>query len=73
MKAPTEKQIALVENMTHILGIDFPASSKEFTKRAYCRWIQAHMDDYREAIEYAICDEDYCFDMSINDAWCEYY
>ena len=73
MKAPTEKQIALVENMTHILGIDFPTSSTEFTKMTYCRWIQTHMDDYREAIEYAICDKDYCFDLCVNDAWCEHY
>lgn len=73
MQAPTEKQINLVENMTRILGIDFPTSSKEYAKHIYCAWIRAHIDDYGDAVAVSVCDEDYCYDMCENDAWCEYY
>ena len=73
MQAPTEKQINLVENMTRILGIDFPTSSKEYTKRTYCAWIKAHIDDYGDAVAVSVCDEEYCYDMCENDAWCEHY
>ena len=73
MQAPTEKQINLVENMTRILGIDFPTSSKEYTTRIYCAWIKAHIDDYGDAVAVSVCDEDYCYDMCENDAWCEHY
>ena len=73
MKAPTEKQIQLVDNMTRILGIDFPASSKEFTKQSYCLWIKVHIEDYKDVVSSTICDEDYCYEMCENDVWCEYY
>ena len=73
MQTPTEKQINLVENMTRILGIDFPISSKEYTKRTYCAWIKAHINDYGDAVSASVCDEDYCYDMCENDAWCEHY
>lgn len=73
MQAPTEKQINLVENMTRILGIDFPTSSKEYTKHIYCAWIKTHINDYGDAIAVSVCDEDYCYDMCENDAWCEHY
>ena len=73
MQSPTEKQIVLVENMTRILGIDFPISSKEFTKQNYCAWIKANIEDYKDVISATICDEDYCYDMCENDVWCEHY
>lgn len=74
MQSPTEKQIVLVENMTRILGIDFPVSSKEFTKQVYCAWIKAHIEDYKDAISATICDEDYIYEYGCeNDVWCEHY
>lgn len=73
MQAPTEKQINLVENMTRVLGIDFPTSSKEYAKRIYCAWIKAHIDDYGDAVAATVCDEDYCYEICENDVWCEYY
>ena len=71
--APTEKQVQLVENMTRILRIDFPISSKEFTKQCYCLWISKHIEDYKDVVSATIADEDYCYEMCENDVWCEYY
>ena len=73
MQAPTEKQINLVENMTRILGIAFPNSSKEYTKQVYYAWIKAHIDDYNDVIAVAVYDEDYYYDICKNDVWCEHY
>ena len=71
---PTEKQIEFVENICKVLQIDdFPNSSKEFTKWHYSQFIKAHINDYREAVENTIIDEDYCYDMCQSDVWCEYY
>ena len=36
-------------------------------------WIKAHIDDYGDAVAVSVCDEDYCYDMCENDAWCEHY
>lgn len=50
MVSPTEKQIALVEAMTEILEIDFPQSSKEFTKQTYYEFIKEYYEKYRQVI-----------------------
>ena len=44
---PTEKQIKFVEEMTRVLGIDFPQSSVEFTKQIYCEFIKEHYDEFK--------------------------
>lgn len=51
MKAPTKKQIALVENITEVLEIDFPQSSVEFTKQIYCKFIKRHYDEFKRIVE----------------------
>ena len=46
-RSPSEKQIALVEEITKALDIDFPQSSVDFTARAYRRFITDHIKDMR--------------------------
>ena len=55
MSSPTEKQIRFAEMIADVLNIDFPTSSKEFTKRVYCHFISDNyaafksiMDDYAD-------------------------
>ena len=73
MKSPIEKQIRLVDNMTHILNISFPNSSREFNRYTYSCWIVSHIDDYKDILSNTICDEDYIAEICINDVWCEEY
>jgi hypothetical protein len=49
--SPTEKQIEFVEAITAVLGIDFPQSSKEFTKQIYCEFIKEHYDEFMLAVD----------------------
>lgn len=49
--SPTEKQIKLVEAITEVLGIDFPQSSKEFTKQIYSEFIKAYYDDFMQVVD----------------------
>lgn len=58
MKTPTEKQIKFVELITTVLGIDFPQSSKEFTKQIYCKFIKEHYDELKNNTEWCSWDED---------------
>lgn len=51
MTSPTEKQIRLVEAMTDVLKIDFPQSSKEFTKQIYYKFIEEHYEEYRHIVD----------------------
>lgn len=44
-RSPSEKQIALVEEITKALDIDFPQSSVDFTARAYRHFIIYHIKD----------------------------
>lgn len=44
--APTEKQIKFAEDIAKMLGIEFPTSSKEFTKSVYRNFIAAHYDEF---------------------------
>lgn len=58
MKSPTEKQIRLVEAISDVLEIDFPTSSKEFTKKIYCKFIKEHYDEFKDKTEWYSWDED---------------
>ena len=49
--SPTEKQIELVEAITDALGIDFPTSSKEFTKQIYCEFIKEYYDEFMLVVD----------------------
>ena len=49
--SPTEKQIKFVDAITEALEIDFPQSSKEFTKRTYCRFIEKHYPEFKRFVE----------------------
>ena len=44
MLPPTEKQIEFAEDITAVLRIDFPTSSKEFTKATYFKFISTYYD-----------------------------
>lgn len=55
---PTDKQIEFVEAITEALGIDFPQSSKEFTRRTYFEFIKDHYDKFKENTEWCSWDED---------------
>lgn len=55
---PTEKQINFVETITETLGIDFPRSSKEFTKQIYFEFIRDHYDQLKDKTEWQSWDED---------------
>ena len=58
MKAPTEKQIQLVENICSLLEIkNFPSSSKEFTRFTFSQFIAAHLNEYINACEEVYEDE----------------
>ena len=46
--SPTKKQIELVEAITKVLEIDFPQSSKEFTKQTYYEFIKEYYEEYRQ-------------------------
>lgn len=48
---PTEKQIRFTEDIAKVLNIDFPTTSKEFTKRTYCNFINAHYEDFQMAMD----------------------
>ena len=49
-KSPTEKQIAFVNAIAEYLNIDFPLSSKDFTRVKYSRFISEHIDEYYQQI-----------------------
>lgn len=55
---PTEKQIEFVQAMTDVLGIDFPISSREFTKRTYSKFIKDHYEQFKANTEWSSWDED---------------
>ena len=47
--SPTDKQIKFVEDMTEVLHIQFPLSSRDFTKYSYAKFISAHIDEFNKA------------------------
>ncbi len=50
MPSPTEKQIKFAEDIARVLGIEFPMSSKEFNKRTYRNFINAHYKDFKRIV-----------------------
>ncbi len=56
--SPTEKQIKFAEAIADVLGIDFPQSSKEFTKQVYCEFIKEHHDELKDKTDWQSWDED---------------
>lgn len=76
-KTPTEKQIKFVEDICKILDIQFPTSSREFTRKCFCNFIKDHIDLFYEEIigNTYENDVDYiheCYPI-MNDVWCEEY
>lgn len=67
-KTPTDKQIAYVDAIAHALNIDFPQSSRDFTRAKYRAFISAHIDEYKEQICYddILDDEMHWFQMLNN-------
>lgn len=49
MKSPSEKQIALADNIAKTLGLEFPRGDYDFTAQAYWRFIKDNFDEYNEA------------------------
>ena len=70
---PTEKQIKFAEDIAHALDIEFPWNSKQYNKKEYSKFINAHLKDYQDTI-YAdpLYIED-AYERSMNDAWTEEY
>lgn len=56
--SPTEKQIEFAEVIATELGIDFPQSSKEFTRQIYWGFIKEHYDELKDKTEWQSWDED---------------
>jgi hypothetical protein len=56
--SPTEKQIAFVDIITRDLGIDFPQSSREFTKGTYRMFIKEHYNEWKDYFDWSSWDED---------------
>ena len=56
--APTEKQIAFVNVIAKDLGINFPQSSKEFTKRTYGAFIKAHYNEWKDHFDWSCYEDD---------------
>lgn len=61
-KAPTEKQIAFANLLASLLELDFPQSSKDFTRTKYQTFIQQNIEAYRQEIsnilEFTIDEDD---------------
>lgn len=51
MLPPTEKQIEFAEDIAAVLSIDFPTSSKEFTKATYFKFISTYYDEFERIMD----------------------
>lgn len=47
---PTDKQIIFADEIAYALNLDFPTSSKEFTKQAYHAFISTHYEEFQSFI-----------------------
>lgn len=56
--SPTEKQIEFVKIIAETFGVDFPQSSKEFTKQIYYKFIEEHYDEFQKLVDFYSWDED---------------
>lgn len=69
--APTEKQIKFVDTIAYRLNIDFPQSSRDFTKYAYAKFIKENIEEFKQwqkEAQDANHDEEYYSWMGI-DVW----
>jgi hypothetical protein len=73
VKTPTDKQIRLVGDITRVLEIDFPQTSKDFTRQRYSDFINKHIWDYKMVAVYDNYDEEDLMYFAQNDVWCEHY
>ena len=73
MKSPTQKQIEYAEVIAKELEIDFPTCSKDFTRSNYFKFISKYRNQYLEAKNDVIEEDDIYEYYSENDVWCEYY
>ena len=55
---PTEKQIEFVDTIAETLGIDFPQSSKDYTKQIYFEFIKEYYEKFKANTEWSSWDED---------------
>lgn len=59
IKSPTDRQIAYADVIAKTLNIDFPQSSRDFTRAKYKAFISAHVEEYKEQIHFDdLSDED---------------
>lgn len=49
-KAPSEKQIKLADEIADCLGLDFPRGSYDFTSQIYWKFIQNHIQEYKDLL-----------------------
>ena len=49
-KSPTEKQIAFADAIAEYLNIDFPRSSRDFTRAKYSKFISEYAQEYYHQI-----------------------
>lgn len=49
-KAPSEKQIKLADEIADCLGLDFPRGSYDFTSQIYWKFIQTHIQEYKDLL-----------------------
>ena len=49
-KSPTDKQIAYAEAIADVLNLDFPQSSRDFTRAKYRAFIAAHVAEFHEQV-----------------------
>ena len=75
MKTPTEAQINCVENICKVLHIDFPQSSREFTRYCFSSFISNHIVEFYNKVADINEDPDFIYEYCgvQNDVWCEYY
>ena len=50
MKTPSEAQINFANEISFVLGVDFPMSSKDYTAKAYYEFIRDHINRYQNAM-----------------------
>ena len=70
---PTTKQIAFVNKITQALDIEFPWTSKQYTKKAYSNFISANINNYKDHIRDTNLDVEDAYELCMNDAWTEHY
>ena len=58
MSSPTENQISFAAEIAEVLGIDFPQSSKEFTKKTYYNFIDDHYVEFKRVMDDYSYDDD---------------